>query len=69
MPVRGRSHSFAEESCEVKGTDACFFGKDTKIQALRQVRLDILHHPYQAVVRNALVGQRLAPLETCGWAE
>ena len=69
MPVRRCSHSFGEESREVKGTDTCFFGKDTKIQALRQVRLDILHYPHQAVVRNALVGQRLAPLETGRWAE
>jgi len=69
MPVRGRSHSFGEESREVKGTDTRFLGKDAKIQALRQVCLDILQYPHHAVVRNALVGQRTAPLETCRWAE
>ena len=69
MPVRGRSHSFGEKNCKVKGTDTCFLGKDAKVQALRQVRLDILQYPHHAVVRNALVGQRTAPLETCRWAE
>jgi hypothetical protein len=69
MPVRGRSHCFAEESRKVKRTDSSLSGKDAKIQALRQVRPDVLQNPHEAVVRNALVGQRTTPLETGRWAE
>jgi hypothetical protein len=42
MPVRGCSHSFGEESREVKGTDTRLPGEDAKIQTFRQVRLDVL---------------------------
>jgi hypothetical protein len=46
VPVRGRSHSFGEESCKVKGTDTRFLGKGAKIQAVSQVRVDVLKYPY-----------------------